>query len=84
MDYVRQSKEQIEIEAALAPSGETGGILGLPEELLSIIMNTDFLNDTEDSEAEIVRRRVLEGFLMAWSLIFQHFVDSVRNCVQSD
>jgi len=75
--YIQQSKEQIEIEAALAPSGELGNIRGLPEELLSIIVDTDFLHDTEDSDAEILRRRILEGYLMSWSLIFQHFVDSV-------
>ena len=50
--YIRRTKEQIEIEAALAPSGDTGDIRGLPEELLSIIVNTDFLHDTEDSHAE--------------------------------
>ena len=75
--YIRRTKEQIEIEAALAPNGETGDIRGLPEELLSIIVNTDFLHDTEDPEAEMSRRRILEGYLMSWSLIFLHFVDSV-------
>ena len=75
--YIRRTKEQIEIEAALAPSGDTRDIHGLPEELLSIIVNTDFLHDTEDSDAESSRRRILEGYLMSWSLIFQHFVDSV-------
>ena len=77
MGYIRRSKEQMEIEAAFAPSGELANIRGLPEELLSIIVDTDFLYDTEDPEAETSRRRILEGYLMSWSLIFQHFVDSV-------
>ena len=77
VSYIRRTKEQIEIEAALAPSGETADIRGLPEELQSIIVNTDFLHDSEDSEGETSRRRILEGYLMSWSLIFQHFVDSV-------
>jgi hypothetical protein len=75
--YIKRTKEQIEIEAALAPNGELGDIRGLPEELLSIIVDTDFLYDTENIEAENLRRRILEGYLMSWSLIFQHFVDSV-------
>jgi E3 ubiquitin-protein ligase listerin len=75
--YVRRTKEQVEIEAALATNDETGDVRSLPEELLSIIVNTDFLYNSEDPEAETSRRRILEGYLMAWSLIFQHFVDSV-------
>ena len=77
VSYIRRTKEQIEVEAALAPNGDLSNIRGLPEELLSIIVNTDFLQDFEGPGAEVSRRRLLEGYLMSWSLIFQHFVDSV-------
>ena len=77
MSYIQRTKEQIEIEAALAPSGDLSNIRGLPEELLSIIVDTDFLQESEAPGAEISRRRLLEGYLMSWSLIFQHFIDSV-------
>src|SRR5271170_4594329 len=77
VSYIRRTKEQIEIEAALAPTGDLSNIRGLPEELLSIIVDTDFLHESEAPGAEISRRRLLEGYLMSWSLIFQHFIDSV-------
>ena len=77
VSHIGRTKEQIEIEAALAPSGDLSDIRGLPEELLSIIVETDFLQESEGPGAESSRRRLLEGYLMAWSLIFRHFVDSV-------
>lgn len=77
MSYIRRTKEQIQLEAALAPNGDLSNIRGLPEELLSIIVDTDFLKDHEGSGAELSRQRLLEGYLMSWSLIFEHFIDSV-------
>ena len=81
--YINKTKEQLEIDAALAPAsnGEPARFQGLPEELLSIIVDTSFLHETNDLEAENMRRRTLEGYLMAWALIFHHFVDSVRSCI---
>jgi hypothetical protein len=84
--YISKTKEQLEIEAALTPSssGEVLNVQGLPEELLSIIVDTSFFHDPEDSGADIVRRRTLEGYLMSWSLIFHHFVDSVlSHCTEN-
>jgi hypothetical protein len=79
--YIKRTKEEIEIEAALSPVGETRNIRGLPEELLSIILDTDILGLPEDagieSRATLYRQRTLEGYLMSWSLVFQHFKDSV-------
>lgn len=65
---------------APVPNGEPSTIQGLPEELLSIIVDTSFFHDTEDVTAENTRRSTLEGYLMSWSLIFNHFVDSVCSC----
>ena len=76
--YIRHEKEQTEIEAALASSGDLANIPSLPEELLSIIVDTDFLHESETPSAETSRRRLLEGYLMSWSLIFRHFMDTVR------
>jgi len=76
--YIKRVKEDIEIEAALAPSDELDSIPTLPEELLSIIVDTDALHEPENSEANSSRDQALEGYLMSWSLIFQHFADSVR------
>ena len=77
MSYIRRTKEQIQLEAALAPNGDLSNIRGLPEELLSIIVDTDLLKDPEGPGAELSRQRLLEGYLMSWSLIFEHFIDSV-------
>ena len=79
--YINGIKEKIEIEAAIEPSH----IRGLPEELLSIIFDTDistlFSSVTQPERdanlAERRKRRRLEGNLMSWSLLFQYFVDSV-------
>jgi len=81
--YIDKTKDQLEIDAALAPasSGEPARGQGLPEELLSIIVDTSFLHETDDLAAENMRRRMLEGYLMAWTLIFHHFVDSVHFCI---
>jgi hypothetical protein len=74
--YIQRQKEKIEIEAALSRS-EANNVAALPEELLSLIVDTDFLDDTEDINGESARRQSLEGYLMSWSLIFQRFIDSV-------
>lgn len=82
--YINGIKERIEIEAAIA-SSETDQIRGLPEELLSIIFDTDtstLFSSTRQPEGEELhadrrRRRKLEGNLMSWSLLFQFFVDTV-------
>ena len=59
-------------------SGDDGaGIPDLPEELLSIIVDADVLNFPETIEAENSRRHSLEGYLMAWSLIFKYFHNTV-------
>lgn len=70
--YIKKAKERIEIEAALAPNGELDRIPGLPEELLSIV-----LDEPENPDADGFRRDDLEGYLMSWSLLFEHFVDGV-------
>lgn len=77
MSYIERTKDQIQLEAALAPNGDLSNIRGLPEELLSIIVDTDLLKDPEGDGAELSRQRLLEGYLMSWSLIFEHFIDSV-------
>jgi hypothetical protein len=76
--YIKRVKEEIEIEAAVSSVGKSEGIPGLPEELLSIIVDTDILHYSEGPEVESSKRRALDGYLMSWSLIFQYFVDSVR------
>jgi hypothetical protein len=79
--YIKRTKEEIEMEAALLLTSESADIRGLPDELLSIIVDTDILHLPDDSGTEIqtrlFRQRALEGYLMSWSLIFQHFKDSV-------
>jgi len=75
--YITRIKEDIEIEAALKPDGDVAGVQDLPDELLSIIVDTDVLHFPEGSEVEESRRRLLEGYLMAWSLLFRYFRDSV-------
>ena len=76
-NYIPRIKEDIEIEAALGPEGDITNIPNLPDELLSIIVDTDVLHFPEGSEAEPSRRRILEGYLMAWSLLFKYFHSSV-------
>lgn len=65
------------IEAALAQDGDLRDVPGLPEELLSIIVDTDFSHDLEEQVTETSRRQMLDGYLMSWSLIFIHFAESV-------
>jgi hypothetical protein len=77
LDHIKLNKEAVEIEAALAPAGDVSHIHDLPEELLSIIVDADVLSDV-DPDVDNSRSQLLEGYLMSWSLIFQHFVDSVR------
>lgn len=76
-EYIRRIKEQVEIEAALS-IGETRDTPGLPE-LLSIVMDDrvpGFLESDMPSSAE---QKYMEGYMMSWSLICCHFVDSVTS-----
>ena len=83
LDYIEEKKEKIEIEAGVA--GADTPLPGLPEELLSIIIDTDttdvfssmrILEDSAQRTSSKDRHKRL-GNLMAWSLIFQFFIDSV-------
>ena len=70
--YIKRVKEEIEMEAALSRNAESSEVRGLPEELLSIIVDTDLHEFDNESS-----RSAVEGYLMSWDLIFQHFIDSV-------
>jgi len=82
-NYIGRIKDDIEIEAALQSDGNLANISDLPEELLSIILDIDVLDFPESVETEYSRRRILEGYLMAWSLIFQYFHNSVLSLYRS-
>ena len=83
LGYVKDKKEKIEIEAGVATADTP--LPGLPEELLSIIIDTDTtdvfssMRISEDSaeRASSKDRHKRLGNLMSWSLIFQFFIDSV-------
>jgi len=67
----------MEIEAALATADQLRSIDGLPDELLSMVLETDFLPGADNALSEVEQRRGLERYLMAWSLILLWFKDSV-------
>lgn len=78
--YIAYIKEEMEIEARMGPVYRKD-LPGLPEELLSLIVDSDILHYSEGPEVESSKRRALDGYLLAWGLIFQYFVNSVRSCV---
>jgi hypothetical protein len=78
LSYITRAKEEIQIEAALKPDGDITTIPNLPDELLSVIVDTEVLHFPDSSEAEQSWRRSLEGYLMAWSLLFRYFENSVN------
>ena len=65
------------MDAAFAPDGDLSEIRGLPDELLSLLLETDITQFPEDVTAEKSRREALEGYFMTWSLIFQLFHKTV-------
>jgi len=52
----------------------------LPEELLSLILGPPTLGDFEGSEFERSKPLLLKGYLLSWSLLFDHFSNAVSHC----
>jgi hypothetical protein len=65
------------MDAAFAPDGDLSNIRGLPDELLSLLLETDISQFPEDATTEKSRREALEGYFMTWSLIFKLFHETV-------
>jgi hypothetical protein len=69
----------MEIEAALATSENSANIRGLPDELLSLLIDDDTSSDIQGDGLDNLRYRSLEGQLMTWGLVFQYFRDTVSS-----
>jgi len=74
----------LEMDAAFAPEGDFSKVRGIPDELLSLLLETDVTQLPEDGTAGKPRQEALEGYYMTWNLIFQLFhrtvVSSVGSC----
>ena len=81
VEYIQSVKEATEIEAAFATGDDAVSLPGLPEELLSIIVDMDLSLYSEEHEFEESRYCALQGYLMAWNLVFLYFRDTVRDCL---
>jgi hypothetical protein len=83
LGYIKDKKEKIEIEAGVA--APDAPLPGLPDELLSIIIDTDTTNvfssakssEEPTHETSSIERDRRLGNLMSWSLTFSFFTDSV-------
>ncbi|KAH0559624.1 hypothetical protein GP486_003863 [Trichoglossum hirsutum] len=66
--YIPSVQENISLNVAL-----DGTTAKLPEELLSLTLGAPTLDDLDDLDFERSKYLLLRGYLLSWSLVFDHF-----------
>ncbi|KAI9765177.1 MAG: hypothetical protein M1840_007770 [Geoglossum simile] len=80
--HIPRAQENISLNAALDKT-----TVRLPEELLSLVLGAPTLGDFEGSDFERSKPLLLRGYLLSWSLVFDHFSNAshkVRSCYIED
>jgi hypothetical protein len=72
--YIPHAQEKVSLGAALDDIKAK-----LSEELLSLVIRAPILNDLDDSDIEQSKFLLLRGYLLSWSLVFDHFTNAVSH-----
>ena len=72
--HIPRAQESISLDAALDKA-----TVKLPGELLSLVFEAPTLGDFEGLDFERSKPLLLRGYLLSWSLVFDHFSNTVSH-----